>query len=153
MFLPAFSKIFFTILFNYNSMNDPAMQDQKITCGTVRDGIVQRFVVRDSIVLSGIVLRRTVLWPCPKGARLLHNNLHLGREGRDLGLHILIKPPIDGVSDELILRLTPNQLGDLTGVVLDQVAKQVFVVKTSEIITTHAEKCSEAHIDCMAYIN
>ncbi len=76
-------------------MNYPAMQDQKVTCGTVRVGIVQRFVVQGSIVLSGIVLRRTVLWPCPKGARLLYNGLHLGREGRNLGLHILIEPPVD----------------------------------------------------------
>jgi hypothetical protein len=70
------------------------MKDQKITCCTVRAGIVQR-LVRGSIVLSGIVLRRTVLWPCPKGARLLHNDLHLGREGRNLGLHILIELPVD----------------------------------------------------------
>jgi hypothetical protein len=124
-------------------MDDPSIPEAKFTCSTVRDGIVQ----------NGIVLHQTVLWPCPKRARLLHNDLHFGRERRNLGLHLLIKPPIDGVSDELILRLTPNQPGNLTGVVLDQVAKHVFVVKTSEIITTHAEKCSEAHIDCMAYIN
>jgi hypothetical protein len=84
MFLPAFSKIFFTILFNKNSTNYLAMQDRKITCGTARVGTVRRLVVQGSVVLSGIVPRRTVLWPCPKGARLLHNDLHLRGEGRNL---------------------------------------------------------------------